>query len=205
MHELLTRLAAAWAATGAAEATAAALGLVYVLLAIRQHPACWLAALVSTALYTWVFYRAGLVLQAGLQAYYVAVAVYGWWAWRGRPGTPAPVVRRASWRLQGGGLVAVAAASALALAALGPTARTPAGLLDAVTTWASVFATWLVARKYLENWAWWFVIDALIAVLCWRQGLQATAVLYGAFLVLVVIGWRAWARDLAAAPGGVSA
>jgi nicotinamide mononucleotide transporter len=193
MQELLTQLAAAWASTHPVEAVAAVLGFVYVVLAIRQHPGCWLAAFVSTALYAWVFWQAGLRMQAGLQVYYVGMAVYGWFAWRAGDRGAALAVSRGTWRLHALGLGGVLAATAATVAWLGATSAQP--VLDAFTTWASVFATWLVARKILENWAWWFAIDALIAVLCWRQGLYPTALLYAAYLVLVVVGWRAWHRD----------
>jgi nicotinamide mononucleotide transporter len=193
MHELYLQIAAAWAATRPVEAVAAALGFVYLVLAIRQHPGCWIAAFVSTLLYAWVFWQADLRMQAALQVYYVGMAVYGWFAWRARSGGPGLPVTRGSWRLHAFGAAGVVAATAITIALLGEAATQP--VLDAFTTWASVFTTWLVARKILGNWAWWFVIDALIAVLCWQQGLYPTALLYAAYLVLVVVGWRAWHRD----------
>jgi nicotinamide mononucleotide transporter len=196
MQELLTQIAGAWAATTPAEAGAAVLGLVYLVLAIRQHPWCWIAAFVSTVLYTWVFWRAGLRMQAALQLYYVAMAVYGWFAWRGDAARPSLPVSRASWRLQAAGLAGVAIATALTATWLGRESGSQQPVLDSLTTWASVFTTWLVVRKYLETWAWWFAIDALIAVLCWQQRLYPTALLYGLYLVLVFVGWREWRRDL---------
>jgi nicotinamide mononucleotide transporter len=195
MHELLTQLSLAWASTGALEAAAAALGFAYVVLAIRQHRLCWAAAFVSTLLYTWVFWTAGLAMQAALQTFYVATAVWGWFAWRGRDDRGAPPVRRASWRVQLAGAALIALATAASAEWLGRATGSTQPVLDSLTTWASAFTTWMVVRKYLENWAWWFAIDALIAVLCWRQGLYASALLYGAFLVLVVVGWREWHRD----------
>ena len=199
MHELYDQIAAAWAATSAPEAIAAALGFAYLVLAIRPHPACWVAAFVGTALYAWVFREAGLRMQAALQVYYVGMAVYGWFAWRGGDRGGSLRVRRGSWRLHALGLLGVLAATGVTVAWLDE--RSTQSALDAFTTWGSVFATWLVARKILGNWGWWLVIDALIAVLCWRQGLYATALLYAAYLVLVAIGWRAWHRDWARAAG----
>lgn len=202
MQELATQIAAAWAAASPLETGAAALGLVYLVLVIRQHPACWIAAFVSTVIYAWVFWRAGLRMQAALQVYYVAMAVYGWTLWRGGAARAPLPVTRASWRLHAAGLVAVLAATGVTAAWLGGNEGAAQPVLDALTTWASVFTTWLVARKVLENWAWWLGIDALIAVLCWQQRLYPTALLYAAYLVLVVVGWRAWHRDLARPAAG---
>jgi nicotinamide mononucleotide transporter len=190
-----TWLAAAWGGVSPLEGTAAVLGVLYVVLAIRQHRACWLAALGSTALYCYVFFGAALYMQAALQVYYLAVALYGWRAWRGTSAAERLPVTRASWRLQAVAIVLVVAASATSAAVLARETGSKQPVLDSLTTWASVFATWLVARKKLDNWAWWFVVDSLIVVLCWQQRLYASMILYGLFLGLVVIGWRTWQRD----------
>jgi len=195
-HELQEGLASALAATTPVEGAAAALGLVYVLLAIRQSAACWLAALVSTALYLVVFYRARLYMQAALQLYYVAIALYGSWSWRRGAAGGRLAVSRASWRLQAAGLAAIVAATLASAGWLAREGGSPQPYLDSLTTWASVFTTWLVARKALENWAWWLAVDALIVVLCWQQKLYATMLLYVLYLGLVIVGWRAWYRDM---------
>ena len=179
-----------------AEAVAAVLGLVYLVLVIAQHRGAWLAALASTALYLVVFYRARLYMQAALQLYYIAIAVYGWHAWRRRPDGGELPVSRAGWRVQAAGLAAVLLASAASAAWLARETGSADPLLDSLTTWASVFTTWLVARKKLDNWAWWLVVDALIVVLCWRGRLYASMILYGLYLGLVLLGWRSWYLDM---------
>jgi len=189
----LARLAAA---VPPVEAAGAALGVVYVLLVIRQHRACWLAAFASTALYLLVFWDARLYMQAALQAYYLGVAVYGWLAWRRDAGGAVLAVSRAPWRGQLAALVAVLLASAASASLLARETGSAQPLLDSLTTWGSVYATWLVARKRLDNWPWWLAVDALIAVLCWRQQLFASMILYILYLGLVVVGWRSWHLDL---------
>ena len=201
----LAALAAAWNATSPSERIAALLGFVYVVLAIRQHRACWLFALASTALYLQVFLAARLYMQAGLQGYYIALAAYGWWAWRRRSAAETLHVSRAPLPLQLGGLAAVIGATALSTSWLAQSSAAAAPLLDSLTTWGSVFATWLQARKQLDNWTWWFVIDALIAVLCWQQRLYPSMILYLLYVGLVVVGWRSWRADMqarAATAGG---
>ena len=190
---------AEFAALGAAwtKPVAVAFGIAYVVLAIRQHRACWLAGVISTALYATVFYRAGLFMQAVLQLYYVAIAVYGWHAWRALPGRDALPVSRAPWRLQLAGLVAVLLATAASSLLLARSRAATEPLLDSLTSWASVFATWLQARKQLDNWAWWLVIDLLCALLFWQTHDYPTMLLYLFYLVLIAIGWRSWGRDYA--------
>jgi len=195
---IVASVVAAWAATSAVEVAAAALGVLYVVLVIGQHRAGWVAALLSTGLYLHVFYAAGLYMQAALQGYYVLVAVYGWWVWRRVAGRAPLAVSRASWRVQGVGLAAITLATLVTATWLARETRSADPYLDSLTTWASVFTTWLVARKKIENWPWWLVVDALIVVLCWQQKLYASMILYLLYLGLVIVGWRTWYADLAA-------
>ena len=71
--------------------------------------------------------------------------------------------------------------------------------LDALTTTASLLATWLTARKVLESWWWWIVIDGLTAVLFWQQQLPLTALLFLAYTALAARGYVTWRRSMAAA------
>jgi hypothetical protein len=77
--------------------------------------------------------------------------------------------------------------------------------VDALTAWGSVFATWLVARKVLENWLYWIVLDCAAAGLYWSQGLIATAVLFVLYSAIAVQGYRSWrssVSDVSARRGG---
>ena len=69
---------------------------------------------------------------------------------------------------------------------------------DSLGTLASLYATWLLARRIIDTWAWWIVIDAGLAVLFAQQSLWPTAVLYLAYAVLAAIGWRQWRARRAA-------
>jgi nicotinamide mononucleotide transporter len=196
LAEALAELAKVWAGVSPVEAVAAVLGLAYLVLVIRQRREAWLAALASTALYLLVFYRARLYMQAALQVYYLAIAFYGWYAWRRQPGGAELPVSRASWRVQAAGLAGIALASGASAAWLARETGSAEPFLDSLTTWASVFTTWLVARKKIENWAWWLVVDALTVVLCWRGRLYPSMILYGLYLGLVLLGWRSWYLDM---------
>ena len=65
-------------------------------------------------------------------------------------------------------------------------------LLDSLTTWGGVVATFMVARKVFENWHYWFVIDSLSIYLYLQRGLTQTALLFGLYLVLIAFGYIAW-------------
>jgi nicotinamide mononucleotide transporter len=190
---------AALVAIPPAEWVAVALALAYLLLAVRQNPWCWACAAASSAIYLVLFARGGLVMQAALQAFYIGMAAYGWRAWRGESagfGTALPVSRWSGGRH--------AAAAGLVLAATLASGWFFAGsrggavpYVDALVAWVSVLATWMVARKVLENWLYWIVIDAVAAVLYWSQGFHATAVLFVLYVAIAVRGYFAWRAALA--------
>ena len=177
---------------------AVVLALAYLVLAIRQNPWCWACAIVSAALYLVLFARAQLYMQAALQVFYVAMSVYGWRAWGGVSHQAAVSVQRWPLRWHVLAIAAVAIVSvvngALVTESQG-SALVP--YVDATVAWGSVFTTWLVARKVLENWWYWIVLDLAAAALYWSQALYATAVLFVVYTVLAALGLRAWRRDMA--------
>jgi nicotinamide mononucleotide transporter len=63
-------------------------------------------------------------------------------------------------------------------------------------TWGSVVATWMVARRVIENWLYWIVVDAVAAWLYFSQGLLWTTVLFIIYLGIVIRGYFVWRREL---------
>ena len=175
---------------------AVAMAIGYLLLAIRENIWCWFCAGVSTAIYAWVTFDARLYMDAALNVFYFAMAVYGWQVWlRGRSGGhEKPVV---TWPIAAhaaafAAIVLVSAVNGYLLAT-----RTDAAFpyLDSATTWAAVWATFLVARKVLENWWYWLVIDAVYVYLYWARDLDLFAGLFVFYIVLIPFGIRAWTRS----------
>lgn len=180
-------------ATSPAEGVAVVLGLAYVVLVARHSRWGWVAGGLSSALFAWIFVTARLPMQSLLQVYYVVMAVYGWRHWS-RGGPEQPVIRL-SWEVHGVGigaslLVGIAVANLLARET-----QAASPYLDSVTTTVSLFATWLVARKVLENWLYWIVVDSLQAVLFASQGLWFTAVLFVLYLGIGSAGYVSWLRS----------
>jgi nicotinamide mononucleotide transporter len=182
----------------AAEWVAVVFALAYVLLAIRQNALCWPASIVSASIFMVLFWRGGLVMQACLQVFFVGMGCYGWYAWRrGSDGAlrELPVSRLPlRWHL-----VALAVIAVVSYANGRWDAGPDGGLVpyvDALTAWVSFFATWLVARKVLENWLYWIVTDLVAAGLYYSQGLHATTVLFVIYSMMAVRGYLQWRADL---------
>ena len=195
---MLETLLGAMAEIPAAEWVAVVFAFAYLVLAIRQNAWCWACSMVSSAIFLVLFARGGLVMQAGLQVFYVAMAVYGWWAWRRGGDGAQPVLPVRRWPLRWH-LLAMAAIAVVSVVngrwVAGAGSNDVVPYVDALTAWVSVFATWLVARKVLENWLYWIVIDMVAAALYFTQGLHATAVLFVVYSLVAIRGYRQWQAD----------
>lgn len=180
----------------ALELAAVALAVAYLVLAIRQSLWCWPAALASVLAYIVITYDARLYMDAALQVFYAAMAIYGWQQWRrGGARGEGIAVGVWTWRRHALALVSIVAATLVAGRWLSANTEAAFPYLDSFTTIGSVVTTYMVARKVLENWIYWFVIDALYVYIYAARGLIPTALLFAFYLVLVVIGFRQWLRD----------
>ena len=183
------------------EVLAVVLAIAYLVLAIRQNIWCWAAAAVSTLLYLWIMYASKLYMESALQVFYLAMAVYGWQQWR-HGGAQGGELAVTTWPLR---YHALAIGSVLLLVWISGDllARySDAALphLDSFTTWGAIVATFMVARKILENWLYWFVIDAVSIALYLGRDLYLTAGLFAAYLVMIVIGYRSWRASMQTSP-----
>jgi nicotinamide mononucleotide transporter len=196
IRDFSVQLVSAWRGTGWTEIIAAALAVAYLLLAIRQRLECWVAAFLSSGLYVWVLFGAHLYMESALNAFYAAMAVYGFWQWQQGTGGAALAVCRWPIARHAAGFAAVVCLSVVSCYFL--RRFTPAAwpFTDSMVTWSSVFATYLVARKVYENWHWWLVIDSVSLCLYFSRRLYLTTLLFGLYLVLIVIGMRQWRRTL---------
>lgn len=193
VNELLDQLLA----TSPWEAVAAALGLAYLLLAVRRNLLCWLCAFVSVSIYLVLLARASIYMQAALHVFYLAMAVIGFIDWRRGRGDDGEVLIR-HWTVSQHLLAAAAVlAATLVNGWLLRNTDAVAPYADSFVTWGSVITTWMVARRVIENWLYWIVIDGVAAWLFFSQGLLVTALLYTIYLGIVVRGYFVWRREQA--------
>jgi len=182
----------------ALEIIAVVLALTYLVLAIRQNIWCWAAAAVSTLIYLFIMFEAKLYMESVLQLFYLAMAAYGWYQWR-RVGGQDEVLQVNTWPLRYH-VFAIATVLTLVFVSghlLGEYSDAALPHLDSLTTWGAIVATYMVARKILENWFYWFVIDAVSVGLYLNRGLFLTALLFVIYLVLIIVGYRSWRSSMA--------
>lgn len=182
------------------EPIAVAFGIVSVWLSVKEKIWSWPTAIVNVLLYFLIFREQTLYAQMGLQLFYAAISVYGWyhWLYGGARHTRLRVSRTP--RLERRLLPVLAVVFALALGAL-LERHTDAALpyVDSFLTAGSLCAQWMMSRKYLENWGLWVALDVGYVTLFLTRGLYLTAFLYGVFLVLAARGHVEWSRSWRAA------
>jgi nicotinamide mononucleotide transporter len=168
---------------------------------MRESIWCWYAAFASTAIFLFLFWDVELMMESALQLYYLAMAVYGWWHWRHPPGARQDLqITRFSARQHAVAITAVLLVSAVSGALLAQFSSAALPFLDSFTTWGSVLTTWMVARKILENWLYWLVIDSVSIFLYIDRQLYLTALLFAAYVVIVIFGYLQWLRHYRASP-----
>jgi nicotinamide mononucleotide transporter len=179
-----------------AEMVAVGAAIAYLLLAIRQNILCWVFALISTAIYVALFIDAKLYMESLLNGFYFAMALYGWYFWHagGDRNTSLPITR---WRLpvHATAIAAITAVSLLCGILLDRYSDAAYPYVDSLTTFSAIWATFLVARKVLENWWYWLAIDAVCVVLYWARDLRLTSLLFVAYVALIPFGLIAWTRS----------
>lgn len=187
------------------EAAAAAFGVAYVVLAARQSIWCWPCAIVSTGLYCGIFFGIALYQQALLQLFYVALGVYGWrkWLHGGAQGTELNVSKW-PWLRHAAAIACIVAFTLATGWVTSNHTRNPMPYLDAFTTWGSVVASWMLARKVLENWLYWIVLDSLMITMSWRAELPATTLLFTVYVGMAVVGYFGWRRTLGLQAAGTT-
>lgn len=170
------------------------LALLYVVMAIQERRACWYAGAASATLYVWIFWEARLLMEAALQVFYIAMAMYGWWLWRTRADQAALTVQRWRWRQHLLALLVVALAATASGWLLDQHTDAALPYVDSMTTVAALVATWMVARKVLENWLYWIAIDALSIYVYLERQLDLTALLFAGYTLLAAAGYLQWRK-----------
>ena len=179
------------------ETIAFTLALAGVTLSIFERPVSWPLNMASAALYAWVFADHRIYADAALQVFFVVVGGWGWWQWtRGTGAVAGAAVRigRLGLRARAAVVAGWVAGWIVVALALQRFTDTDVAWLDAFPAVGSVIGQFLLGRKRIEAWWVWIGVNAVAVALFAYKGLALTAVLYGVFLGLALMGARRWAR-----------
>jgi nicotinamide mononucleotide transporter len=187
-----------WVSENYVEILGVAFSLLYLYFSIRQNILLWPMGIVSALLYMVVFFQSKFYADMGLNGYYLVISVYGWIIWKRGKGDQADALAVTRIRLKPALLLA--AITAVAFFGIGLIldryTDSPVPYWDAFTTALSFTATWMLARKILEHWILWIIVDTVSMGLYLYRGLYPTLVLFAVYTAMAVIGYIQWKRTL---------
>jgi nicotinamide mononucleotide transporter len=177
------------------EGIGAALAIAYLLLALKQNRLCWFAWIASSILYLYVMYQAGLYMESLLQVFYLCMGFYGLSQWsktiNDNQNTYVDL-----WSI-GNHIFAISLVIVLSFLSgtlLSNFSNAALPFIDAFTTWGAIVASYMVAKKILENWIYWFIIDFISVFIFASRGLYFTSALFVTYLVIIYFGYKSWSK-----------
>ncbi|MFC2098800.1 nicotinamide riboside transporter PnuC [Bacteroidota bacterium] len=190
-----------WLSENYIEVLGVVTSLIYLYFSVKQIIWLWPFGILSSALFIWIFFSSKFYADMGLQVYYLGISVYGWLYWvhggHSRSGKGILPVTRINRRMIGI-LFAIGMVIFLSIVVIlkyFTDSDVPWG--DGFTTAASIIATWMLARKILEHWIVWILVDAVAAALYFYKGLYPSTVLYIIYSVIAILGYVQWKKQLA--------
>lgn len=184
-------------------------GLFYLWFEYRASIYLWIAGIIMPAIYIFVYYKAGLYADFGINIYYLLAAIYGWffWVWGRRkekshspaneqsanapvdlPITHTPLKHYAP-------LLLVFIVSFVGIAQiLIHYTDSDVPWLDSFTTALSIVGMWMLARKYVEQWFAWILVDVVCCGLYIYKELYFTSALYGLYSIIAIFGYFKWTK-----------
>lgn len=183
-------------------------GLLYLLLEIRQHRAMWVVGFLTSLVYVFVFFFSKIYADMGLNIYYVAISIYGFWQWTRKDkkalkeeipvqNTSADetiLYRCLTIPLFAGISLAILAIYALLYYVLHNFTDSPIPAGDAFTTAVGIVATWMLARRIVEHWIFWIIVNCVSVYLYYLRGLYPTMFLYICYAILAAVGLYTWKK-----------
>lgn len=197
----MNEIVAEWLLSNKIELLGAILGLLYIFFSIRQSILTWPTGLLASLLYTYVFFKTRFYADMGLQVYYIAISVYGWYHWlkgsnnkKGGENNDLPV-QKLSVKLIWKSVFATVIIYLILLFILLKFTDSDVPFMDSMTTALSVVATWMLAKKYIEHWLIWIFVDAVSAGLYVYKNLWPTVILFLVYTVMAFLGYLEWKKD----------
>ncbi|MBR3699553.1 MAG: nicotinamide mononucleotide transporter [Bacteroidales bacterium] len=177
--------------------TTTALGLAYILLEYKASVWMWVVGFFMQSLGIVLYYQKGLYADCGMEFYYLAMTVYGFIAWmRHKQKTSDLPIRHMpkNTALVWVGLGLVFWLAIYLILSHFTNSRVP--IADAFTTAFSIVGIWALARKYLEQWFVWIIVDIVTCCLYFYKDIPFKASLYGLYVVIAVFGYFKWKKTI---------
>lgn len=168
-------------------------GIASVALQAKEKVIAWPFAIVSVSILAYIFFFEKLYSDLGLHIIYIILNIYGWIVWTQKRDTETVTPTKL---LSNNGLIYSAITTIIGCGILGclMSTFTDADLpfFDAFTTSGSLVAQYLLAKKYLQNWWLWIIVDLVAIPLYLYKGLWIIAGLFAVYLVICIWGYISW-------------
>lgn len=180
-----------------------AIGLLYLWWEYHADAKMWIASVIMPSISLWLYFRKGLYADFAINIYYLAIAVYGYVVWTRKK--PSERDKKPENRLKIrhvdiptllGCIGATFALWAIIWWVLVTFTNSNVPVADAFTTALSIVAMWMLARKFVEQWLAWFVVDAVCVGLYIYKEIPFYAFLYALYTAIALLGYRKWLRSL---------
>jgi nicotinamide mononucleotide transporter len=180
------------------ELAGSVLSIIYLYLSIKQRVSLWIFGFLCSLLYAIVFFQSKFYADMSLQFYYLGVSAFGWISWKaGKPENRKELPVKRTTPLSGAIILVIALVLYfLYYFILSEYTDSPLPKADAFTTALSIVATWMLARKMIEHWWLWIIVDSVSAGLYFYKALYPTAILFVIYTVMAIIGYRQWKKSL---------
>jgi nicotinamide mononucleotide transporter len=189
--EIFTYLYTELSKSSLLEYFALVLSIFYVVLASKKSKWCWIFAILSSTLYIVICFQFQLFFESILQLFYVFVAIYGWINWRKTEDIKIKTFKSIM-HLKFILLLAIISFSFGFFSSRISNQFYP--YLDAAIFVFSIFSTFLLSKKVLENWIYFIIIDILATYVFWKRGLVLTSILYFLYSFIAIYGFFEWKK-----------
>ena len=175
------------------------LGLVYILLEYRASILLWIVGIIMPALDIWLYWSHGLYGDAGMAVYYTIAALYGYLVWKlgkkhGQKSNEELRITSMRKSLYLPSLIFFLIAWGVTYYILSTFTNSTVPVLDAFTNALSFVGLWALARKYIEQWFFWIVVDVISCYLYIGKGIPFKASLYGLYAIIAIAGYFKWKK-----------
>jgi len=178
-------------------------GLIYLYLEVKEVVWLWPVGIITSGMYVVVFYNSKFYADMVLSIYYVVISIYGWYMWLygnsnskvDKEVAPLHISNTPSylWKYLIGAFLSMFILMFLVLKKL---TDSPVPIGDAFVTALSIVATWMLARKYIEMWWLWVLVNAVSLGLFVWKGLYPTSILFLFYTSMAIVGYYHWKRRM---------
>ena len=178
------------------EIIGAVIGLVYLYLEFKANKWLWPVGVLMPIVYVWIFFQSKFYADMGINIYYFFASIYGWilWSKHQKNNQEELLITHTPKRY----IVPISIIGILLFAIIAfilvRFTDSPVPYGDSFTTALSVLGMWLLARKHVEQWWFWFFVNIISCALYLWKGLYTTSVLFAIYSIISVFGYFKWKK-----------